>query len=272
LYGTFTVLPEAPSALVRGVFDQIAKRFGGTVECKIRLSNAIKRSDLDSDARGMAIKLRMGEYYDDHSPDFLLLSTSSFVFPSIRVMKSFFYWLTKSVFLMFAVFLVKCQLHLIWRMFNGFERIDTLVNTTYFSCLSFAHGTSVHDTHKNMVAVKYKITPARTRAALQVHPRDADFLAHELQTQVSHAPLEWHFHVQMQPVNHRVEDYDDPLCQWETPWVHIATMVANDFGIEDEDLGFGLQHAHLLHRPVGIMNRVRAEIMKTMHMDRIKKM
>jgi catalase len=255
----FTIAGDLPEALARGVFA--APR---TFEAYIRFSNAYfdpDRHDVEPDFRGMAIKL-LGVPGPKELPqepdtqDFLLVTRPVFFVRDPRDYLEFIRILKESP----ALCAVK---------YPHFARLLGIISnpltTTYFSQTAYALGDGQ--------AVKYCAQPAAgehaSLAKELVELLHRDYLRHAMAEWLREQEAAFDFLVQLQtdPVRMPVED---PTVEWDagaSPFRKVATIVIpkqefqspaqESFG---ENLSFNPWHALGVHRPLGIINRIRRAV------------
>ena len=187
----FTVHSDLPDVYKIGVFSQ-AKPF----KAWVRFSNANSKAqpDLKRDIRGIAIKLAHvpGEKLSDEpdclgNQDFLLISTNTFLCDGIQTFDGMVKaiqgsWLQKISF--FAT-----HPGVIWKLMTSFKVFANPLQIRYFSCTPYLLGEQ---------AVKYCVTPI-IHSCDFIPPEPADnFLRLAMKQQLSGAPTEFVFGVQLQ--------------------------------------------------------------------------
>jgi hypothetical protein len=255
----FIVHSDLPDTYKIGVFSQ-AK----TIKSWVRFSNAnsAAQPDLQRDIRGIAIKLTqvLGEKLNDEADclddqDFLLISTDTFLCNGIQTFDGMVKaiqgsWWQKVCF--FATHpSVICQL------LKSFKVFANPLQIRYFSCTPYLLGEQ---------AVKYCVTPIiHSHDFIKPDPPD-NFLRQAMKQQLSNAPAEFVFGIQLQTNPRRMPIEDASVC-WDernSPFVPVATLriPMQDFdtpeqNIRGENMHFSPWHCLPVHRPLGSINRAR---------------
>ena len=255
----FTVHSDLPDVYKIGVFSQ-AKPF----KAWVRFSNANSKAqpDLKRDIRGIAIKLAHvpGEKLSDEpdclgNQDFLLISTNTFLCDGIQTFDGMVKaiqgsWLQKISF--FAT-----HPGVIWKLMTSFKVFANPLQIRYFSCTPYLLGEQ---------AVKYCVTPI-IHSCDFIPPEPADnFLRLAMKQQLSGAPTEFVFGIQLQ-ANPRSMHIEDASVCWDervSPFVPVATLriPMQDFDTPErnqqgENMRFSPWHCLAVHRPLGSINRAR---------------
>ena len=255
----FIVHSDLPDACKIGVFAQ-AKTF----KTWVRFSNAnsAAQPDLKRDIRGIAIKLTQvpGEKLSDEADcldnqDFLLISTDTFLCAGIETFDGMVKAIQGSWWQKVCFF----ALHpgVIWRLINSFKVFANPLQIRYFSCTPYLLGEQ---------AVKYCVTPViKSCDFIPPEPAD-DFLRLAMKQQLSSAPAEFVFGIQLQANPRRMPVEDASVC-WDervSPFVPVATLriPMQDFDMPErnmrgENMRFSPWHCLSIHRPLGSINRAR---------------
>ncbi len=255
----FIVHSDLPDACKIGVFAQ-AKSF----KTWVRFSNAnsAAQPDLKRDIRGIAIKLTQvpGEKLSDETDcldnqDFLLISTDTFLCAGIETFDGMVKAIQGSWWQKVCFF----ALHpgVIWRLINSFKVFANPLQIRYFSCTPYLLGEQ---------AVKYCVTPViKSCDFIPPEPAD-DFLRLAMKQQLSSAPAEFVFGIQLQASPRRMPVEDASVC-WDeraSPFVPVATLriPMQDFDMPErnmrgENMRFSPWHCLPIHRPLGSINRAR---------------
>ena len=255
----FIVHSDLPDACKIGVFAQ-AKTF----KTWVRFSNAnsAAQPDLKRDIRGIAIKLTQvpGEKLSDETDcldnqDFLLISTDTFLCAGIETFDGMVKAIQGSWWQKVCFF----ALHpgVIWQLINSFKVIANPLQIRYFSCTPYLLGEQ---------AVKYCVTPViKSCDFIPPEPAD-DFLRLAMKQQLSSAPAEFVFGIQLQASPRRMPVEDASVC-WDervSPFVPVATLriPMQDFDMPErsmrgENMRFSPWHCLPIHRPLGSINRAR---------------
>ena len=255
----FVVHSDLPDAYKIGVFAQ-AKTF----KTWVRFSNANSavQPDLKRDIRGIAIKLAEvpGEKLSDESEcldnqDFLLISTNTFLCNGIQTFDGMVKAIQGSWWQKICFFVTHPGV--IWQLMTSFKVFANPLQIRYFSCTPYLLGEQ---------AVKYCMTPViDTHDFIKPEPPD-NFLRLAMKQQLSNAPAEFMFGIQLQSNPHTMPIEDASVCWNErvSPFVPVATLriPMQDFdtperNMHGENMRFSPWHCLPVHRPLGSINRAR---------------
>jgi len=281
LTATFTVRDDLPEAMRTGVFVP-----GHQYKAWIRFSNgnAELQPDYDKDARGMAIKL-MGVAgprlldspadRDAQTQDFLMINHPVFFNRDPAEYERFIrYQADGSQFGYF--FAGRNPLDWRWReLFIGGQLLGRIRNplyAQYYSMTSYAMGVeqdAKEEPKPYRRAMKYSAkscTPPDGRVA---DVTDDDYLRRGLVEHLAQADGCFEFLVQLQDTK-RDMPVEDPTVRWkesQAPFVRVADIhiPAQEFDTPArnafcENLSFNPWHAHVDHRPLGGLNRIRKAV------------
>ena len=255
----FTVHSDLPDVYKVGVFAQ-AKTF----KTWVRFSNAnsTEQPDIKRDIRGIAIKLTqiLGEKLTNETDcledqDFLLISTNTFLCDGIQTFDGMVKaiqgsWWQKIIF--FA-----SHPYVIWQLIRSFKSFANPLTIRYFSCTPYLLGDK---------AVKYCVTPiVQTPDNMPPNPSNS-FLRTAMQDQLTAAPAEFVFGIQLQTDVQSMPIEDASAC-WDehtSPFTSVATLripVQNfdtpNRNQQGENMRFSPWHCLPVHRPLGSINRAR---------------
>jgi len=281
LMATFTVRDDLPEAMRTGVFVP-----GHQYQAWIRFSNgnAELQPDYDKDARGMAIKL-MGVAgprlldspadRDARTQDFLMINHPVFFNRDPAEYERFIrYQADGSQFGYF--FAGRNPLDWRWReLFIGGQLLGRIRNplyAQYYSMTSYAMGVqqdAKEEPKPYRRAMKYSAkscTPPDGRVA---DVTDDDYLRRGLVEHLAQADGCFEFLVQLQDTK-RDMPVEDPTVRWkesQAPFVRVADIhiPAQEFDTPArnafcENLSLNPWHAHVDHRPLGGLNRIRKAV------------
>lgn len=255
----FTVHDPLPDVYKIGVFAQ-AKTF----KAWVRFSNANgqQQPDIKRDIRGIAIKLAgvAGENLSDEpdcfeNQDFLLINTDVFLCADVEVFDGMVKAIQGSVWQKLCFFATHPGV--VWRLMASFKIFANPLQIRYFSSTPYLLGEQ---------AVKYCVTPALgTSDFIPPDPGD-NFLRLAMKQQLSIAPAEFVFGIQLQ-ANPKSMPIEDASVRWEeniSPFVPVATLriPMQDFDTlernqQGENMRFSPWHSLSVHRPLGSINRTR---------------
>lgn len=255
----FTVHNPLPDVYKTGVFAQ-AKTF----KAWVRFSNANgqQQPDIKRDIRGIAIKLAgvAGENLSDEpdcfeNQDFLLINTDVFLCADVEVFDGMVKAIQGSVWQKLCFFATHPGV--VWRLMASFKIFANPLQIRYFSSTPYLLGEQ---------AVKYCVTPV-VRAEDFIPPDPGDnFLRLAMKQQLSVAPAEFVFGIQLQ-ANPKSMPIEDASVRWEeniSPFVPVATLriPMQDFDTlernqQGENMRFSPWHSLSVHRPLGGINRTR---------------
>jgi Catalase len=255
----FIVHCDLPDACKIGIFAQ-AKTF----KTWVRFSNAnsAAQPDLKRDIRGIAIKLTQvpGEKLSDEADcldnqDFLLISTDTFLCAGIQTFDGMVKAIQGSWWQKVCFFATHPSV--IWQLIKSFKVFANPLQIRYFSCTPYLLGEQ---------AVKYCVTPVvHTHDFIKPEPPD-DFLRLAMKQQLSNAPAEFVFGIQLQK-DPRSMPIEDARACWDeraSPFVPVATLrisVQNfdtpERNTQGENMRFSPWHCLAVHRPLGSINRAR---------------
>ena len=255
----FTVHSDLPDIYKIGVFSQAQ-----TFKTWVRFSNAngAAQPDLKRDIRGIALKLThvLGEKLSDEpdcldNQDFLLISTDTFLCDGIQTFAGMVKAIQGSWWQKLCFFATHPSV--IWQLIKSFKVFANPLQIRYFSCTPYLLAEHV---------VKYCVTPAL--GAGDVIPPDPadDFLRLAMKRQLSSAPVEFVFGMQLQ-TNPRSMPIEDASVCWDervSPFVPVATLRipmqnfdTSERNQQGENMRFSPWHCLAAHRPVGSINRAR---------------
>jgi hypothetical protein len=281
LTATFTVREDLPEGMRTGVFVP-----GHQYEVWIRFSNgnAALQPDYDKDARGMAIKL-MGvagpKLLDSpadknaQTQDFLMINYPVFFNRDPAEYERFIrYQADGSQFGYF--FAGRNPLDWRWReLFIGGQLLGRIRNplyAQYYSMTSYAMGVMEgpwDEPRPYRHAMKYSAKSCTPPDGRPADVKDDDYLRRGLVEHLSKADGCFEFLVQLQDTN-RDMPVEDPTVRWkesQAPFVPVADIhiPAQEFDTPArntfcENLSFNPWHAHVDHRPLGGLNRIRKAV------------
>jgi hypothetical protein len=255
----FIVHGDLPDIYKVGVFSQAQ-----TFKTWVRFSNAngAAQPDLKKDIRGIAIKLINvpGDKLTDEpdclgDQDFLLISTDTFLCDGIQTFDGMVKAIQGSWWQKLCFFATHPGV--IWQLIKSFQVFANPLQIRYFSCTPYLLGDR---------AVKYCVTPVLgTSDFIPPDPAD-DFLRLSMKQQLSNAPAEFVFSIQLQsnPRNMPIEDASVCWDERVSPFVPVATLriPVQDFDTPErnkqgENMRFSPWHCLAEHRPLGSINRAR---------------
>ena len=281
LTATFTVPDDLPEELRTGVFVP-----GRQYKAWVRFSNgnAAPQPDYDKDARGMAIKLMGVEGpklldspadRDAKTQDFLMINYPVFFNRDPAEYERFIrYQADGSQFGYF--FAGRNPLEWRWReLFIGGQLLGRIRNplyAQYYSMTSYAMGVKDgpwDEPKPYRHAMKYS---AKSCTPPDNRPADVsgdDYLRRGLVEHLSKADACFDFLVQLQDPARNMP-VEDPTVRWkesQSPFVRVARVHIGkqEFDTEArnrfcENLSFNPWHAHVDHRPLGGLNRIRKAV------------
>jgi len=281
LTATFTVRDDLPKEMRTGVFVP-----GRQYQAWIRFSNgnAKLQADYDKDARGMAIKLMGVEGpklldspadRDAKTQDFLMINYPVFFNRDPAEYERFIrYQADGSQFGYF--FAGRNPLDWRWReLFIGGQLLGRIRNplyAQYFSMTSYAMGVdrdSGEEPQPYRHAMKYSAKSCTPPDGRPADVADDDYLRRGLVEHLATADGCFEFLVQLQDPARNMP-VEDPTVRWkesQAPFVRVAdvhipaqefdTPARNSFC---ENLSFNPWHAHVDHRPLGGLNRIRKAV------------
>jgi len=281
LTATFTVRDDLPKEMRTGVFVP-----GRQYQAWIRFSNgnAKLQADYDKDARGMAIKLMGVEGpklldspadRDAKTQDFLMINYPVFFNRDPAEYERFIrYQADGSQFGYF--FAGRNPLDWRWReLFIGGQLLGRIRNplyAQYFSMTSYAMGVdrdAGEEPQPYRHAMKYSAKSCTPPDGRPADVADDDYLRRGLVEHLATADGCFEFLVQLQDPARNMP-VEDPTVRWkesQAPFVRVAdvhipaqefdTPARNSFC---ENLSFNPWHAHVDHRPLGGLNRIRKAV------------
>lgn len=255
----FTVHDPLPDVYKIGIFAQ-AKTF----KAWVRFSNANgqQQPDIKRDIRGIAIKLTevAGENLSDEpdcfgNQDFLLITTDVFLCADVEAFDGMVKAIQGSVWQKICFFATHPGV--VWRLIASFKTFANPLQIRYFSSTPYLLGER---------AVKYCVTPVGgTTETVPADPGD-NFLRAAMKQQLSIAPAEFVFGIQLQATAQSMP-VEDASVRWDevaSPFVPVATLriAMQDFDTpsrnqQGENMRFSPWHSLTLHRPLGSINRAR---------------
>lgn len=272
--GKFTINNNLSAQDRAGIFQP-----GYEYDAIVRYSNASpKPSDNDSgaDSRGMAIKvLNINAEHvlkgdlSDNSQDFTLNSTDTFFADTAENYARFFKiaLLEADTFSDAATqYILKVassfELGLTWRIFNAFQKIQSVEMTnplagSYFSISPFQHGAG-----SRAPLVKYAVTPCGGEWRESVNPQEKNFLRQSLKNFIHDKDACFRFFIQYRTADSlQVEDLTQPWDPKVAPFKEVARLRLPKQDLMDdlkcENLVFNSWNALPAHKPVGGINRLR---------------
>jgi catalase len=281
LTATFTVRENLPEAMRTGVFVP-----GHQYKAWIRFSNgnAEVQPDYDKDARGMAIKLMGVEGpklldspadKDAQTQDFLMINYPVFFNRDPAEYERFIrYQADGSQFGYF--FAGRNPLDWRWReLFIGGQLLGRIRNplyAQYYSMTSYAMGVMDgpwDEPRPYRHAMKYSAKSCTPPDGRPADVADDDYLRRGLVEHLSQADGCFEFLVQLQDPARNMP-VEDPTVRWkesQAPFVPVADIhiPAQEFDTPArntfcENLSFNPWHAHVDHRPLGGLNRIRKAV------------
>jgi hypothetical protein len=270
---TFTVLPDVPAHLRRGIFAQ-----PDSYDALIRFSNGRQQDDREPDAHGMAIKLLnvpgpklMGGHEHETTQDFVLVDHETFFQSGLKDYAAFNRGSAAAKRglvgkLLFAGKLKLFDRALLERVqeFAG-KRPSSPLGTHYWSTTPYRLGTQ---------AVKYMaVSHQQAPAGAGVSAKNG--LSQALAAHLSNREARFDFgvHVQTDPERHPVEDVTVSWSRNGAEFVKLATIVIPKQDVDPkaslaQDLAFSPWHSLAEHRPLGAINRVRGAVYAAMSKKR----
>lgn len=255
----FIVHSDLPESLKFGVFAK-----ADTFKTWVRFSNASTNAqpDLKRDIRGLAIKLEQvaGEKLINEldcigNQDFLLISTDTFLCDGIQTFDGMVKAIQGSLWQKLCFFATHPKVVL--QLLKSFKVFANPLQIRYFSCTPYLLNDRV---------VKYAVTPVLAVSDFIPPEPGDDFLRLAMKKQLSIAPAEFLFSIQLQadPLSMPIEDASICWDERVSPFVPVATLriPMQDFDTparnsQGENMRFSPWHCLPVHRPLGSINRAR---------------
>jgi catalase len=265
---TFTVLPNIPSELKVGIF-QDPKSY----KALIRFSNGKSASDLERDVHGMAIKVSgvngkkalPGD--DSDAQDFILMDNEIFFASDAETLLGFMKarveaqknpeaiktFAEKSEHNARTVALVQKSLK---------DKVPSPLAVPYWSTVPYKYGDR---------AVKFSVKPAKDNQVAMPQFSSENYLREAMIEHLTKQkkPATFDFYVQMR-TDIETMPIEDPTVAWTSPEVKVATIqiAPQDFDTLErrklcEGSSFSPWHALEVHAPLGGINRARRAVYET---------
>ncbi|SFS62902.1 catalase family protein [Marininema halotolerans] len=264
LQGQFTIREDLPPELQVGIFQP-----GQTYPVWVRISNASGRVQTDDkkDIRGFAIKL-MGidgeKYQSDESTtqDFVLLSTPTIPFGTVKLFRDAIYYTLKYSPLLFLLRMIfQGNLTKVQELNHARQNHSSPFDIRFWSTTPYLFG-------RDQV-VKYSLRPTSSYQSQLPDTLTKTYLRENMERHLSKTDARFDFMIQFSndPQTMPVEDAAIHWCEESSPFIKVATLTIPQQSFRTterdnlaEEFSFSPGHALIEHQPIGGLNRARTEI------------
>ena len=265
LKGAFTIEPGLPEDLKVGLFKEAA-----TYAALIRTSNSRIEgaSHKVKDGRGFAIKLIgvPGEKCSRdprflQTQDFVLLNTPASAISTLRHFFNFMHSFFNSPFIWFFLKgLFNGHSFQLLRFARKYRNDSSPLDLRYWSLTPYGYGDR---------AVKFSLVPTSSYKSALPAALTEQYLTDNMAHHLAHHEASFDFLVQFFQDEQRtpIEDMSREWTESDAPFIKVATLriPKQDFRTPGrfslaEELSFSPGHARVEHRPLGGINRTRAQV------------
>ncbi len=264
LRGIFRVETGLASYLRHGIFAN-PQEYG----CWIRMSNSSGKpqSDTVKDLRGVAIKLMQGEP-DHESPlgqDFVLMNMPTMPLGTVKIFRDAVCLSLKWSPLIFVAKMVLTGNLNRLQALNAAKGLPTsMLQERYWSTTPYALGEAQ--------AVKYSMVPTSEYKSQRPAILTDAYLSETMQAHLKLHEARFDFCVQLKTESMSLADAGVEWRETDAPFIKVATLIVpkqsfyqvSEREALSEVLSFSPGHALSAHRPLGALNRARAQIYKAL--------
>ena len=263
LEASFAVAPSLPPELAVGLFAEAR-----TYKAWVRSSSASGRpqSDAVKDLRGLAIKLldvpgdKFAGSDEPGTQDFVLLSAPALPLGTVKLFHDAIYYSMRYSPLVFAAKMILTGKAHVLRELNALRAHQTSpLEIRYWSNTPYRFGPDR--------AVKWGLLPTSGTPSVLPDPLGETYLSDAMERRLDREAITFDFAVQFQKEGMPIDDIAVRWDESRSPFLKLGTLTipAQRFRTPERDqlaeaLSFSPAHARAEHRPLGSINRARAQV------------